>query len=93
MTRKHFLSFPRPSNRLVRKNIHRWRFGMFKTLTDATYFLARQAVELREERVYSKVCNESWEAQLTRSDSLALTAGILLNKVLFFISKRSILQL
>ena len=25
---------------------------MFKTLTDATYFLARQALQLRKERVY-----------------------------------------
>ena len=38
---------------LVRRNSHRWRFGIFKRLTDATYFLARQAVQLRKERVYS----------------------------------------
>ena len=31
-----------------------------------------------------KVCNESWEAQLTCLDSWVLTAWILLNKVLVF---------
>ena len=32
---------------------------------------------------WTKVCIESWEGQLTRSDSWALTAWILLSKVLF----------
>ena len=32
--------------RLVDRNNHRWRFGTFKSLTDATYFLARQAQNL-----------------------------------------------
>ena len=27
--------------RLVERNSHRWQFGTFKSLTDATYFLAR----------------------------------------------------
>jgi hypothetical protein len=43
--------------------------------------------------VLGKACNESWEAQLTRSDSWALTAWILLKKVLFFSNKRARLQL
>ena len=33
--------------RLVDRNNHRWRFGTFKSLTDATYFLARQVQNLR----------------------------------------------
>ena len=41
----------------------------------------------------SKACNESWEGQLTSLTSWALTAWILINKVLFFINKRTILRL
>ena len=37
----------------------------------------------------SKACNESYEEQLPDFDSWALTAGILLNKVLFFRNKRT----
>ena len=29
---------------------------MFKRLTNATYFLARQALQLRKERMYSQLC-------------------------------------
>ena len=37
----------------------------------------------------SKACNESYEQQLPDFDSWALTAGILLNKVLLFSNKRT----
>ena len=37
----------------------------------------------------TKACNESYEEQLPDFDSWALTAGILLNKVLFFSNKRT----
>ena len=40
-----------------------------------------------------KACNESYEEQLPDFDSWALTAGILLNKVLFFSNKRTRLWL
>ena len=43
--------------------------------------------------VLAKACNESSEEQLTDFDSWALTAGILLNKVLFFSNKRTRLWL
>ena len=39
--------------------------------------------------VRAKACNESYEEQLYDFDSWALTAGILLNKVLFFSNKRT----
>ena len=70
MIRKQFLSFPRPSSRLVRRKIHRWRFGMFKSLTDATSFLARQAVELRKERVYSPKAQQQPCQQFGRAVSV-----------------------
>ena len=37
----------------------------------------------------TKACNESYEEQLPDFDSWALTAGILLSKVLFFSNKRT----
>jgi hypothetical protein len=43
--------------------------------------------------VRDKACNESYEEQLPDFDSWALTAGILLNKVLFFSNKRTRLWL
>ena len=48
------LSFPLSYTRVVLRKSHRWRFGMFKRLTDATYLLARQAIQLRKERPGSK---------------------------------------
>ena len=42
-----------------------------------------------ESLVRTKACNESYEEQLPDFDSWALTAGILLNKVLFFSNKRT----
>ena len=43
--------------------------------------------------VWLKACNENSEEQLPDFDSWALTAGILLNKVLFFSNKRTRLWL
>ena len=49
----------------------------------------RSSAKILKESAPNKACNESYEEQLPDFDSWALTAGILLNKVLFFSNKRT----
>ena len=45
---------------------------MFKRLTDETYFLARQAVQLRKERMYSRKATNSLASNLGGQEASAV---------------------
>ena len=73
-------------------------FGLRRSLGDCRpalpkgrkYQLVKTQTEshVRRPVVWTKACNESWVQQLPEIATWALTAGVLLSKVLFFSNKR-----
>ena len=76
------------------KNSRKFRIRSFRIIHHRTakllaLLLSKKVWTLVLTLVQTKACNKSYEEQLPDFDSWALTAGILLSKVLFFSNKRT----